>query len=296
MAADRTGRIWDEVRRALGRVAGRVATHALPEAQAGIAVSVRRSASTKFAEAEPGVQSADWQPFAQVWGLPSPTASAGGGGIDSATVATVIGIDRALTADAAVVAAARCCWEAPPVHSWSLGRDMPGAPVVRGEPMRFGERPTQKPSVTFDAPSVRAWPVVPTTLPKSQQSPAPWQFRPIRVRAGLAPILRAPITCNRLMAPPGSASSAAFAPERQLLAAASGIPEADVALIGVFPHVPLGAVQKLSVTPDGTALQIWVRPEALDRGRSIPTVTVVLGRQRSTSKMLQAVRRGPERG
>ena len=287
MAAERTGRVWEDARRALGRLIGRVSSYSLPEVQAGIAATVRHSTATQFAEATPGARQDEWESFAQVRLLPTLAATPGGGGIDPVSVVTVIGEDRALRSDTAVVVEAACRFAASPVRFWILEHDMPNAPAVQTVSVGFDGMAMREAGMIFGVPSVRLVTVARLALPKPRlERPPDWMIKPSRVRAGLAPILRIPILCRRLAAPPGGG---AFAAERRLLATAAGAPDADVSLIGVFPHVPLGAVQKLSVASDG-ALQIWVRPDAI--GRTAATVTVVLGRQRSTGKMLQAVRRG----
>ena len=287
MAADRTARIWDEVRKALGRMAGRVSSRSLPEAQNGITVTVRHSAALEFVGIESGVRQEEWRAVAQVRDLPSPAARAGGYDLNPASLATVIGTDRALAADMADVLEARCRFTEAPAHAWSPGMDPAGVLVVRGESVGLDRPPVRQATVTFGPPGVRAGVDCQFTPPAPKpDATGGWLIRASRVRAGMVPILRIPIVRPRLAAPPGGEASVR---ERRGLAVAADVPEADVALVGIFPHVPLGAVHKLTVTPDGTTLQVWVRPDMA--GRGVGTVTVVLGRHRPSGRLMQAVRR-----
>ena len=132
------------------------------------------------------------------------------------------------------------------------------------------------------------------TKTRSKDSGAFWQVRAPRVKSGSRPLADIPMTRAALSR---SSQDIDFGPEEQL-AASSGVPLHDIIMIGVFPHVPLHAVQRLSVLAvPGVSLQIWLKPEALSgRISAHRSATIVLGRQRSTGKTLQTVVRMPEDG
>jgi hypothetical protein len=296
--AERTGRVWDEVRRTLGRMGGRVTTHAVPEARSGIAAAMRHPA-TEIEAVIPDTGQTEWQPNARVFTPPPLTAPAGASGSDLAAVTTIIGVDGALNARDVVMPAIPCVTTEPTVHSARLAPDAAFGPATYVTPIQFGENSVNDPAVSFGPPPVRALPGV-WTLPAKptmgHDAKSRWQFAATRVRDGKSAMFRTPMTRERVPAPYGMNPALAFTTERAMLAAGAGVSEADVSLIGVFPKVPLEAVQRLSVAPGGTALNIWFKPEVAGRSRPIATVTVVLGRQRSTGKTLQAVRRGDDAG
>jgi hypothetical protein len=224
------------------------------------------------------------------------TASAGANGADLASVTTIVGVDRALNVNDVLIPAIPCVTTEPPIHSGHLATDAAFGPATFASPIRFGENSVKDPAVSFGSPPVRAlsgvW-ILPAKPTMGHETKSRLQFA-TRVRDGKAAILRMPMTRERISVPYGTNPALAFTAERAMLAAGAGVPKADVALIGVFPRVPLEAVQRLSVAPGGTALNIWVKPELAGRARPVATVTVVLGRQRSTGKTLQAVRRGDD--
>ncbi len=290
MTADPKDRVWEQVRRALGRLSGRVAVHSLSDAATSLTVRVRQPNVLEIVEAHSGTRQTECHPSAVIRELTQASAPAGGGGINLAGVATVIGADRALKTGDAPVSAVPFCLEGAAVHARLPVCDASNMPRIFNVPMRIEQAPVPESVDPIGPPPVRALPIVRAATPK-RESKTVWRLAPARTQSGLAPMLRVPLVCRRLSAPSGVSAAEAFAPERRLLASAAGVTETDVALIGVFPHVPIGATHRLSLGPDGTTLQILIRPEAARSGARGAPVTVVLGRQRSTGKMLQAVRR-----
>lgn len=62
----------------------------------------------------------------------------------------------------------------------------------------------------------------------------------------------------------------------------------EVTLLGLYPDVPILAVERIVVEDEGRRLKLWLKPEVL-RGRSgLHRITLLVGRQTATGKMLQA--------
>ena len=90
--------------------------------------------------------------------------------------------------------------------------------------------------------------------------------------------------------PKGVPAADAFAAEWQLLAQKADVAPSDVFLVGVFPQVPVAAVRRLAL--EEGALCLWLKPEALAAaaaGKVPRLATLIIGRQRSTGKMIQTV-------
>ena len=90
--------------------------------------------------------------------------------------------------------------------------------------------------------------------------------------------------------PKGVPAADAFAAEWRLLAQKAGVAPEDVLLVGVFPQVPVAAVRRLAL--EEGALCLWLKPEALAAaaaGKAPRLATLIVGRQRSTGKMIQTV-------
>lgn len=289
MASERQGRVWEEVRRALGRLAGRVHTHSFPESEASITAAVRLSQATVFSSPIPGGKEAESQVPATVRGLSPPEALPGGEGVDLASVLTVIGANRALTGSEPAVRHEPCAVGPARVCTWGISQDGPPTSATQSAPVRLEFGTVVAAPMRWAAPTVHALSAPAVALSPPRRGPGPaWKIPPTRVKSSLVSALRVPLICDCLN--PGATGLQALLPERRLLAAASGVLEADTLLIGVFPHVPLGAVQRLSMSPDGRGLEVWLKPEAAGRMAVHKTVTVVLGRQRSTGRILQTVR------
>ena len=80
----------------------------------------------------------------------------------------------------------------------------------------------------------------------------------------------------------------AFAAAQRRLAETAHLRMEEVALLGIYPDVPILAVERILVEDEGRQLKLWLKPEVL-RGRTgSHRITLLVGQQISTGKMLQA--------
>lgn len=269
-------RVWEEVRRTLARLFARAAVRDLPAGQMTVSVVVRESNATGRPAVDAGEREGDWRPRTETRYLRPPEAQEGGGGADLATVATVIGGNSALgAADCRIHPApvqinggAVCAWEEALPE-----RSVPVAVAVVPGPARVG-------SVSLLSRQVQ-----------TQRDKAALMIRGGRSFEARGRLAEIPMMRARFVSDKG------FAAARAHLSAVSGVPVEDVALIGIYPHVPLAAVGQLAVVDEGRWLRIWLKSSALGpKPLSAPKLaTVVFGRQRSTGKSLQAVMMHQER-
>ena len=109
-----------------------------------------------------------------------------------------------------------------------------------------------------------------------------------RVRWGGDEVLsRISLTRRGLEPPPGVLFAQAFGAEERRLAEAAHLSLDDVTLLGVYPGVPILAVSRIVVADKGRSLRLWLKPDVL-RGRGgTRLITLLVGRQVSSGKMLQ---------
>lgn len=125
---------------------------------------------------------------------------------------------------------------------------------------------------------LRGWPV---QMPSVSALPPP-RFVVPRVRWGGDSVLRRMPLTRR------GKGSGAFEAERRRLAETVHLSAEEIILLGVYPDVPILAVERIVVEEEGRQLRLWLKPEVL-RGRSAPhRITLLVGRQISNGKMLQA--------
>ena len=124
---------------------------------------------------------------------------------------------------------------------------------------------------------LRGWPVqAPRTYPMRLP-----RFVEPRVRWGGDSVLRRMPLTRRGRAGDSSAG-------RRRLAETVHLGLDEVVLLGVYPDVPLLAVERIVVEDEGRQLRLWLKPDVL-RGRSgSHRITLLVGRQIATGKMLQA--------
>jgi len=235
----------------------------------------------------PGGRERDWRPAGALRHLPAPEAQAGTSGGASVPVA------RLAEAGAAF---------APPA-----ARQMP---VVRAETGRTESADLLLPAFVVRLPdSFLALPAGPVQVRPAAPLAAPpggalkgWEIGPTPCRAlrltrvpaprvhrgGDAVMARISLTRRGLEPPPGTSFVQAFAAEGRRLAEAASLPPGDAVLLGVYPGVPILAVSRIVVADEGRSLRLWLKPDVL-RGRGgTRLITLLVGRQPSTGKMLQA--------
>jgi hypothetical protein len=294
MAREGKGRVWEEVRRALGRLVSQVDSHAISADRLSATVRVKHSVGTRLPQPSPGSRFEDWQPASDVYLLPSPDAADGGDGVNLASVATVISGNGAFGASDVVVSTAACGFDGEGACRLGMTGELPPVPPIHGRPVRIEAAMPQRSAVAIGTPGVKALSFMPIALSKQGGAAPRWKIGSIRTQSSLGAAMQVPMTRQRLVAPAGISPDVAFGAERRALAQAAGAEDSDVTLLGIFPRVPLGAVKKLTMAPDGAELEIWLKPEAAGRSVATKAATVLLGRQRSTGKMLQTIRRGSD--
>jgi hypothetical protein len=296
VAGDKGNRVWEEVRRAMGRLTNRAAVHELLP-QNSFQVVVQHSVAASPLTATAGTQESIWSPQTETVRWPLPYAEEGGDGADFSSVATVISANGALDASPGLV---QCPpWRVESGHlsqAWDFPQAVLAMPNVAAPSVQLNGAVVQG---TF-TPVVRGGVhlvAVPRLALEKRRVPS-WAFSRPRSRSDLGVLARVPIIRESMASPPGQSPHEAFAAARLQLASAPHISESDVVLVGLFPQVPLNMVQKLSVIVDGGAkLQIWLKPDAIRNGPGgAKLATIILGRQRSTGRTLQAVSRTPNPG
>jgi len=98
----------------------------------------------------------------------------------------------------------------------------------------------------------------------------------------------APLLRRGLQSPVGVPLSTLFSAEHRCLAETVGLPLSDVTLLGVYPAIPIIAVRRLVVEDEGRQLRLWLKPESWWGCPPPRRITLLIGRQSSTGKMLQA--------
>lgn len=242
----------------------------MPAERMTLGVKVRASDATATPRVDAGGLESRWRPRTDTHYLHPPEAQEGGGGADLATVATVIGGNRALKAADGRIHSISVQMQGGTVCAWEEALPERSVPVV----VNVIPGPAPVESVSLLPGQVQ-----------TRRDKAALTIRGGRSSSALGRMSEIPMTRARLISDEG------FVAERAHLSAVSGVPVADVALIGVYPQVPLAAVGQLAVADEGRLLRLWLKPSA--GGPKPPStpklVTVIFGRQRSTGKSLQAV-------
>jgi len=287
-AGEPPGRAWQAVRRALGRLASSVAVRDLTRSEMRPPVAVRAARLDAPPLAPPGGREQGWEPTCAVRPSSAPQAVAGTRGGAGAP-------DVRLAEESAALA--------PPAV-----RRMPAAQAGAGRtesadlllPAFVVRLPDSFLSLPADPVQVRPAALL-ASVPGGPALEG-WGVRPPRCRAlrlprvpdprvrwgGDAVLGRISLTRRGLEPPPGVPFARAFGAEERRLAEALHLPPGDVTLVGVYPGVPILAVSRLVVADGGQSLRLWLKPDVL-RGRGgMRLITLLVGRQTSSGKMLQA--------
>lgn len=284
---------WDAVRWALGKLAGRVVVREMPPESAASAVAVRQSEALTPSPVAAGGREGSWAAQAVSHTLPGPQAEAGARNIlPSATLAgegdtadfalrpAPVSVLPVLRAETSRVMEAGLDWPLTDVRLPEQFFQLPAAPTRVNAVALLS---TQKRLGTNQ--SLGGWAV---RLPKTGKLKIPRPSGP-RVRWGGDSVLeRMPLTRRGLAAPPGVGAAEAFAAEHRRLAEASALPPGDVSLLGVFPGVPILAVRRILVADDGQSLRLWLKADVVRARTKLRFITLLVGRQVSSGRMLQA--------
>ena len=273
---------WQAVRRALGRLVSRVGVREVGDDERTIAPEIRPGELTL---PPPRLPLADWQPSAAVRSAPVPSAGTGLRESDLMPSVTLAAGDYALAAPgiyampAAGVDAARTEgipleWPAAVIRLPDAFLRLPAAPVqVSAAALLPAPQSARLKTMPLKGWGMEAPPVRALRLPRIPDPRVRW--------GGDSVLRRMPIT-RRGRPPEDSAAG-----QRRLAETVQAGPD-DVTLLGVYPNIPILAVERMVVEEEGRRLRLWLKPEVL-RGRAAShRITLLVGRQISTGKMLQA--------
>ena len=275
--AKEDSKAWQTVRRALGRLFSRVGVRAVSDTEREIVIPIQCGT---LASPPPQISTGDtWKPSAA--SLLAPVPAAGTGLRESDLLPRVL------------LAAGDCALKPPAIaalpnaalvtETRSAGLDWPAqVTALPGEFLRLPNAPVRIGGAALlggpKTAALRNWALLP---PPVRLLRLPRVAEP-RVRWGGDSVLRRmPVT--RQSRPVGGGVA-----ERRRLAETVPLAPEEVTLLGVYPDVPILAVERIVVEDEGRRLKLWLRPEVL-RGRSgAHRITLLVGRQTATGKMLQA--------
>ena len=268
---------WQAVRRTLGRLFSRVGVRSVEDAERAMTVPIKPGL---LASPPPQISRGDaWKPSAMPVLAPVPSAGTGLRESDLLPRVALAQGDYALkppvmaalpsASASAVVQAVGVDWAAEVVALPPEFVRLPSAPV-RTQAVVLLSSPKTVP--------LHGWGI---SLPLLRPLRLP-RFGEPRIRWGGDSVLRRmPLT--RSSRPFGSGQA-----ERRRLAETVQLAPDDVTLLGVYPDVPILAVECIVVEDEGQRLKLWLKPDVL-RGRSgSHRITLLVGRQTATGKMLQA--------
>lgn len=268
---------WQAIRRALGRLVSHVGVRRVEDAERTIPAAVLHG---ELALPPPQMsRNAGWKPSARVCLSPVPSAGTGLRESDLLPNVTLAQGDYALSPPETYpmpIAGLELCVEETalewPVEVVSLPDAfvrLPTAPV-RTHSVSLLPLPKTAP--------LRGWAM---QMPPANALRLP-RFADPRVRWGGDSVLRRMPLTRR-----GRAFGEAAAERRRLAETVHLKPE-EITLLGVYPDVPILAVERIVVEDEGRQLRLWLKPEVLRSRSASHRITLLVGRQSSTGKMLQA--------
>ena len=268
---------WQAVRRTLGRLGSRVGVRSVEDAERAMMAPVKPGA---LASPPPQIsRGAAWKPSAAAKLAPVPAAGTGLRESDLLPRVALAQGDYALAAPSiallpepsasAVIRAVGVDWTAEVSALPNEFLRLPGAPV-RSQAVLLLSGPK---TLSLHGWAVSLPPVRVLRLPRTDSPRVRW--------GGDSVLRRMPLT--RQSRPTGGGQA-----ERRRLAETVQLAPEDVTLLGVYPDVPILAVERIVVEDEGRRLKLWLKPDVL-RGRSgSHKITLLVGRQTATGKMLQA--------
>ncbi len=268
---------WQAVRRALGRLVSRVGVRQVESAERAITAEVHAGA---LALPPPVLPRTDWIPLVSVRAASVPSAA--------------MGLNESDLLPSVTLALGNYALPVPEIRAMpSAGAE---APQIEAVPLEWWAGVTALPDAFLHLPAapvrtqivpllplpkttpLRDWPVqTPPTHPLRLP-----RFAEPRVRWGGDSIqARMPVTRR------GKAFGEASA-ERRRLAETAHLGPDEVVLLGVYPDVPILAVERIVVEDEGRRLWLWLKPDVLRSRSGSHRITLLVGRQVSSGKMLQA--------
>lgn len=274
----------------MGRLAAHVTVRDLPESERTPPVVVRASDLAPPRPIAPGGREREWKPASAVHQAPVPQAVAGTRGGDGTPAVRLIEESIALAPHCRVMPIVQAA------ESRTESADLLLPAFVVRLPDSF---------LTLPRDSVHVRPahlVMSQAVAPSGRALKQWGIRPPKCGAlrlpripdprihwgGDAILSRIALTRRGLEPPPGVPFAQAFALEERRMAESAQLPPDDVLLLGVYPGVPILAVSRLVVADEGRSLRLWLKPDVLRGRNGVRLITLLVGRQTSTGKMLQA--------
>ncbi len=294
MSASGSG-AWEAVRRALGKMAGRVVIREMPPSSAASTVAVRASDALNAPPVSAGLREESWTTRAASHPWDGPQTGTGRREADLLPSATLAGEgDCADFALRSATVSELPVLQAETNRVMEAGLDWPLTEMCL--PKQFfalSAAPTRVNTVALLSSQKRlganqalaGWAV---RLPKTGKLKIPRLAGPTVRWGGDSVLERMPLTRRGMAVPEGVTAGEAFAAEHRRLSEAMSLPPGDVALLGVFPGVPILAVRRILVADDGQSLRLWLKPDVVRARTKLRFITLLVGRQLSTSRMLQA--------
>jgi len=284
---------WAAVRRALGKLAGRVVVREMPPDSAASAVAVRESDALTSPPVAAGRREGSWAAVAASHALPGPQAGAGkrdllpsatlagaGNSADFALRPATVSVLPVLRAETSRVMQAGLDWPLTDVRLPEQFFRLPAVPTHVSTAVLLGSQKRLGTNQELTGWAVRS--------PKTGKLKIPRPAGPTVRWGGDSVLERIPLTRRGLTAPPGVGAGEAFAAEHRRLAEAMSLPPGDVRLLGVFPGVPILAVRRILVADDGQSLRLWLKADVVRARTKLRFITLLVGRQVSSGRMLQA--------
>lgn len=273
----RESKAWLAIRRALGRLGSRVGVLTVAEDERVVAAPLKQGTLT-FPPLELS-RGDGWKPSVSTKVAPVPTAGTGLRESDLLPSVRLAVDDYALamplisalpgTAASAEVGEIALTWPLEVIEVPESFVHLPESPLrlavvpllsgLKTLPLRGWAVP--KPPVSF------------LRVPRPDNPRVKW--------GGDSVLRRMPVT--RVSRTLGSEPAA-----RHRLAETVHLGDEEVMLLGIYPDVPILAVERIVVEDEGRRIKLWLKPDVL-RGRSgSHRITLLVGRQTVTGKMLQA--------
>lgn len=286
------GYAWEKVRRALGRLFTQATVRNFSQAEMMPAVALRTSTAIQPPAVLPGSAERDWKPDGEVWEAPVLQAWIGARDANLLPSVSLAQDDAALPLPACramAVIQTHVCRVGSAGLTWPVSSA--GLPEIfltlAPGPIRVESVPLPGPPslVRLETRPLTGWN---PGMPECRALRLP-QIAGPRIRwGGDAVLSRMAVTRLGREAPPEVPFSLAFPAEALRLAQAASLPADDVILLGVYPGVPLLAVSRIVVLDEGRRLRLWLKPEVLRGRNGGRLITLLMGRQTSSGKMLQA--------
>lgn len=286
---------WNQTRAALARIFGHVEVRQVGLSAPRLADSHSQADAVVWPAPAAGARENGWLPATGTQKWQPPAVSLAGGDLNEAALPCLVSGSLVPHLPETGVQREEARFPAPTIWAADIGTNSSGAAAVLPASVRLSGGQVCLLSAALLVPPVHAVSVELSGRSRlgavrDKRSGIPIFGAP-RTWSRLDRITRVPLLRRRTALRAGAGVEGRFLAERQALAASCGATVEEVQLVASFPHVPLVLVQQMAVTPDGNALRLWLRPEALASGGAwtAARVTIVLGRRRLTGETIRTV-------